>query len=131
MSIDLAKDKIYFLLDNLYQATNAIGVSLLGVDNSVIAEIGTVDMELLSKNLNFLFDAADNFSLVCDINNDDYLSLVIKKTKISFLCVRINKCFALICIYPKTVDLNSNLEDIEVIVRKLITNLEDLKKQGT
>jgi len=130
MLINSLKDKIYFIIDNIYQATNAIGVSLLGVDNSTIIEIGTLDMELLTKNLQFLFSSADNFSQVCNINNDAYLSIAVKKNNISFLCVRINKWFSLICVYPKTVDLNSNIEDIEKLIKKLIVNLDDLKKQG-
>jgi len=124
------KDRISFIIDNIYQATNAIGVSLLGLDNSVIMEIGTIDMELLARNLSFLFSSADNLSSLCNINNDHYTSVLIKKNNISILCVRLNKMFSLICVYAKEIDISNNLKDIEKIINNLIINLNDLKKQG-
>lgn len=122
------KNKLSFLLENIYLSTNALALGLLGHENKIVAEIGAVDMDLLSKNLEFLYPVLDNICMSCVKNNDVYLLNVIKKNNISIVFSRLNETFSLIVIYSKEVNVNSILEELEILIKKIIILLQGLEK---
>lgn len=122
------KEKLSFLLENIFLSTNALAISMLGENNKIVAEIGDVDMDLLSKNLGFLFPVLDNICLSCAKSQDPYLINVIKKNSISIVCVRLTELFSLIAVYSKEVNVNSVLEELEILIKKIVFLLQGLEK---
>ena len=121
-----AEEKISFLIENLFLATNAVGVALYGHNSNVVAQIGTLDMDLVGKNLKFLFPVIDDLS--CVKNVDAYILNVIKKNNINIVCSRLNNLFSLVCVFSKNFDINKNIIDVENKILELKKFLDELNK---
>lgn len=123
---DVLENKISFLLENLYLASNALGVGLFNNKYEIIAEIGSLDMEFVGKNLKYLVAITDNFCLTCAKNIDDYSFNVLKKNNLSVLLSKLNSKFCVLSIYPKEVSIFKNIVDIEskvLNIKKLLDNI--------
>lgn len=122
-----ANEKISFLIENMFLATNAVATSLYSHDSRIVAEIGNLDMDLIGKNFKYFFPVIDNITQTCAKNIDTYSFNIIKKNNLSVLCVRLNDLFFLVSVYSKDVDINKNIDVIEHSVLNIKKYLDDLK----
>ena len=117
--LNTVSEKLAFILENIYTATNASGLAIIDSIGNVVAECGNVDLEVISDtvrvNCNKIQDILKFFT---GTQNEEFFSIN-KGVKGSYLLAKINSKLFFVVFYPKQVDLLNISTELESFTQKI------------
>jgi len=112
LNSELAKDRLSFVLQNMFYATKAVSVFLMNFKGDVLAEMGNVDTEEFCKIIPQNMIDVQNIMQSYNSSSKDKITSVVSGTNGSFLLSLVAENIILVAFYAKNVDVFAAASDL-------------------